>query len=193
MSPNGYPGDATEPLLAQIERFAPGLRERIVAQATRSPAELQTYNANYLGGDINTGANDPLQLAFRPHPALDPYSAGIPGLFICSAATPPGPGVHGMSGFNARPLGAALAGGWGGLGSARRCPATIPEPRAARPIRSRVQRLAPRLRRPRARSRWRPHSTGCNPEQLAPSMRVTCASLATWSGSPAVTTNVTDV
>jgi phytoene dehydrogenase-like protein len=99
--PSGYDGDGEAAILAQLERFAPGLRERIVATATRSPAELAAYNANYVGGDIITGANTPLQIAIRPRLALDPYSTGIPGVFICSAATPPGAGVHGMNGFNA--------------------------------------------------------------------------------------------
>jgi phytoene dehydrogenase-like protein len=99
--PNGYSGDGEKAVLDQIERFAPGLRERIVATSTRSPAELEVHNANYLGGDIVTGANTPWQTLIRPRPALDPYFTGAPGLFICSAATPPGGGVHGMSGFNA--------------------------------------------------------------------------------------------
>ncbi|HET7054349.1 MAG TPA: NAD(P)/FAD-dependent oxidoreductase [Solirubrobacterales bacterium] len=99
--PHGYTGDATEALLDQIERFAPGLRERILARHVRSPAELASYNPNYVGGDIVTGANTPLQSVFRPRIALDPYSTGAPGLFICSAATPPSAGAHGMNGFNA--------------------------------------------------------------------------------------------
>jgi phytoene dehydrogenase-like protein len=99
--PNGYDGDAEGAILDQIERFAPGLRERIVATAARTPAELEAHNPNYVGGDIVSGANSPLQLAIRPRLAADPYSTGIPGLYICSAATPPGGGVHGMGGFNA--------------------------------------------------------------------------------------------
>ncbi len=99
--PHGYTGDATEALLDQIERFAPGLRERILARHVRSPAELASYNPNYVGGDIVTGANTPLQSVVRPRIAIDPYGAGAPGLFICSAATPPGAGAHGMNGFNA--------------------------------------------------------------------------------------------
>lgn len=99
--PSGYDGDGEKAMLDQIERFAPGLRERIVATATSSPAEMEAYNPNYIGGDIATGANDPLQMTFRPRLARDPYSTGVPGLFICSAATPPGGGVHGMGGFNA--------------------------------------------------------------------------------------------
>lgn len=99
--PHGYSGDATDAVLDQVERFAPGLRERIVGQHVRGPAALTRYNANYVGGDITTGANDPLQVAFRPRIARDPYTTGIPGVRLCSAATPPGAGVHGMCGANA--------------------------------------------------------------------------------------------
>ncbi|HWO15873.1 MAG TPA: NAD(P)/FAD-dependent oxidoreductase [Solirubrobacterales bacterium] len=99
--PHGYDGDATEALLGQVERFAPGLRERIVARHVRSPADLAGHNPNFVGGDILTGANTPWQALVRPRLALDPYATGIPGVFICSAATPPGPGAHGMGGYNA--------------------------------------------------------------------------------------------
>jgi len=99
--PSGYTGDATEALLDQIERFAPGLRERIVGKAIRTTSEIARDNANYVGGDILTGANTPLQTVIRPRLALDPYSTGIPGVFVCSAATPPGAGAHGMNGYNA--------------------------------------------------------------------------------------------
>jgi phytoene dehydrogenase-like protein len=99
--PAGYDGDAEQAIIDQIERFAPGFRERIVAAAVRSPGELAARNANYIGGDIITGANTPKQVFFRPRLALDPYSTGIPGVYICSAATPPGAGVHGMNGYNA--------------------------------------------------------------------------------------------
>jgi phytoene dehydrogenase-like protein len=99
--PAGYDGDATDVLLSQIERFAPGLRERIVGQFVRRTAEFPAYNPNYIGGDIITGANTPLQMVVRPRVSLDPYKTGIPGVFICSAATPPGAGVHGMNGYNA--------------------------------------------------------------------------------------------
>ncbi|MGC1853463.1 MAG: NAD(P)/FAD-dependent oxidoreductase [Solirubrobacterales bacterium] len=99
--PNGYDGDATEAVIDQIERFAPGLRERIVARHVRTPADLASYNPNYIGGDIITGANTAQQLLVRPRVALDPYTTGIPGVFICSAATPPGAGAHGMNGYNA--------------------------------------------------------------------------------------------
>ncbi|HET6996963.1 MAG TPA: NAD(P)/FAD-dependent oxidoreductase [Solirubrobacterales bacterium] len=99
--PSGYDGDGEKVVIDQIERFAPGLRERIVATASRSPAELEAGNPNYISGDIICGANTPFQTVVRPRLARDPYSTGSPGLFICSAATPPGGGVHGMSGFHA--------------------------------------------------------------------------------------------
>jgi phytoene dehydrogenase-like protein len=99
--PSGYSGDATEALLDQIERFAPGFRERIVARTVTSPAEIEARNANFVGGDILTGANTPWQTTIRPRLTAMPYATGAPGLYICSAATPPGPGAHGVCGFNA--------------------------------------------------------------------------------------------
>lgn len=99
--PSGYEGDAREAILAQVERFAPGFRERVVASSVRSPADLAAYNPNYVGGDIIAGANTPWQVLIRPRLARDPYSTGIPGVYICSAATPPGAGAHGMNGYNA--------------------------------------------------------------------------------------------
>jgi phytoene dehydrogenase-like protein len=98
--PHGYPGDVSERILDQIERFAPGLRERIVARFVRSPTELAAYNPNYVGGDISTGSNVGLRALIRPRLAADPYATGIPGVYICSAATPPGAGAHGMNGYN---------------------------------------------------------------------------------------------
>jgi phytoene dehydrogenase-like protein len=99
--PAGWAGDASGVIEEQIERFAPGFRDRIVARHVRSVAGMERHNANYVGGDVVTGANDALQLVFRPRVALDPYSLGVPGLYLCSAATPPGAGAHGMSGWNA--------------------------------------------------------------------------------------------
>ena len=99
--PAGYRGDATDAVIGQIERYAPGFRERIVAQARTGPAEWPAYNPNYLGGDILTGANTPRQVLLRPRLTADPYRTGIPGVYLCSAATPPGAGVHGMCGYNA--------------------------------------------------------------------------------------------
>ena len=102
--PNGYSGDATEAIIAQIERFAPGFRERIVGQVVRTTTEFASYNPNYVGGDIMTGAKDIRQLTFGPRTTLSPYRIGVPGMYICSAATPPGPGAHGMCGANAAQL-----------------------------------------------------------------------------------------
>jgi phytoene dehydrogenase-like protein len=99
--PAGFSGDATALIEAQIERFAPGFRDRILARHVRSTAAIEADNPNYVDGDIATGSNDPLQLVFRPRIALDPYALGIPGVYLCSAATPPGAGAHGMCGYNA--------------------------------------------------------------------------------------------
>ncbi|PQP21942.1 phytoene desaturase family protein [Rhodococcus opacus] len=99
--PHGYSGDATAAIVDHIERFAPGFRDRILATHVRSATAMATYNPNYVGGDILTGRNDPLQVVMRPRLALDPYRTGIPGVYLCSAATPPGTGVHGMCGYNA--------------------------------------------------------------------------------------------
>jgi phytoene dehydrogenase-like protein len=99
--PSGYTGDATETIIDQVERFAPGFRDRIVARSVRTPAEVEAANANFIGGDILGGANTPLQTLMRPRIAPVPYWTRIPGVFICSAATPPGAGAHGINGFNA--------------------------------------------------------------------------------------------
>jgi phytoene dehydrogenase-like protein len=97
--PAGYEGDATEAITGQIERFAPGFRERIRATHVSRTADLTRHNQNYVGGDIVTGANDPRQLVFRPRVSLNPYATGAPGAYLCSAATPPGAGAHGMCGY----------------------------------------------------------------------------------------------
>lgn len=99
--PNGHPGDVTEAVVAQIERFAPGFRDRIVATSSRTAPELARYNPNYVGGDISAGANSARQAVLRPRLALNPYGLGVPGVYLCSSATPPGAGVHGMCGANA--------------------------------------------------------------------------------------------
>ena len=99
--PNGSRGDATDAILDHIERYAPGTRDRVVASSAMTPAQFEAYNPNYIGGDVITGANTMLQLAFRPRLSIDPYSVGIDGVYVCSAATPPGAGVHGMCGDNA--------------------------------------------------------------------------------------------
>jgi phytoene dehydrogenase-like protein len=99
--PAGYNGDVRAQIESQIERFAPGFRERVLARHVRSVAQMEAHNVNYVGGDVVTGSNDPRQLVFRPRVALDPYTTGIPGVYLCSAATPPGAGAHGMCGYNA--------------------------------------------------------------------------------------------
>lgn len=99
--PAGWHGDATQLIIDQVERFAPGFAARIRATAVRSTADIERDNANYIGGDIVTGANSPRQLVFRPRPATNPYATGVPGVYLCSAATPPGAGAHGMCGWHA--------------------------------------------------------------------------------------------
>ncbi|MFC4126695.1 phytoene desaturase family protein [Nocardia rhizosphaerae] len=99
--PHGYTGDVTDAIIAQIERFAPGFRERVVGMSTRSAGEFATDNPNYVGGNIMTGAKDIPQLVFGPRKTLQPYDIGVTGHYLCSAATPPGPGAHGMCGANA--------------------------------------------------------------------------------------------
>ncbi len=99
--PHAFPGDATEVVLDHIERYAPGFRDQIVACRSWGPRDLEVYNANYVGGDIATGSNNPLQVVLRPRPTTRPYATGVPGLYLCSAATPPGAGVHGMCGYYA--------------------------------------------------------------------------------------------
>ena len=97
--PNGSAFDMTERIEGQIERFAPGFRERILARSVLTPAELERYNPNYIGGDINGGVQDLWQLFTRPTLRLVPYATPVPGLYICSSSTPPGGGVHGMCGY----------------------------------------------------------------------------------------------
>ncbi|MER5831694.1 NAD(P)/FAD-dependent oxidoreductase [Streptomyces sp. NPDC002130] len=99
--PHGWTGDLTDAIERQLERFAPGFRDRVLARATAGPPEMAARNANYIGGDIASGAVSGLQLLLRPRPTLFPYRTPHPAVFICSSATPPGPGVHGMSGHNA--------------------------------------------------------------------------------------------
>jgi phytoene dehydrogenase-like protein len=99
--PHGYRGDATKAIVAQIERFAPGFRDRLVGTAVRSATAMAKYNPNYVGGDIIGGASSMRQTIFRPRVAIDPYATGISGVYLCSASTPPGAGAHGMCGANA--------------------------------------------------------------------------------------------
>jgi phytoene dehydrogenase-like protein len=99
--PNGSTVDMTERIEGQVERFAPGFRERILARSALGPADLERYNANYVGGDINGGAATLSQLLTRPVARLSPYTTPLPGVFLCSSSTPPGGGVHGMCGYHA--------------------------------------------------------------------------------------------
>jgi phytoene dehydrogenase-like protein len=99
--PNGYTGDATAAIIAQIERFAPGFRDHVVGQTASTTTQFAVHNPNFVGGDIMTGAKDFRQLVFGPRITLSPYRIGVPGMYICSAATPPGPGAHGMCGYHA--------------------------------------------------------------------------------------------
>jgi phytoene dehydrogenase-like protein len=100
--PNGSEADMTEPILDQVERFAPGFRERVLAIAIRTPADLEASNPNYVGGDIAGGRFDLGQLFTRPSLRLfDPYATPDPTIYLCSASTPPGGGVHGMAGWYA--------------------------------------------------------------------------------------------
>jgi phytoene dehydrogenase-like protein len=99
--PHGSDRDFTDRVEAQIERFAPGFRDVVLERAARTAAGLEAYNPNMIGGDINGGAADLGQLLFRPAARLDPYATPVDGLYLCSASTPPGGGVHGMCGFHA--------------------------------------------------------------------------------------------
>ena len=99
--PHNSPVDMTEIIENQIERFAPGFRDCILAKSVKFPADLETYNANYIGGDINGGAGILSQLFTRPIAKINPYAMPTKGLYICSSSTPPGGGVHGMCGFHA--------------------------------------------------------------------------------------------
>ena len=99
--PNDSPVDMSEIIENQIERFAPGFRDCILAKKTFSPRDLENYNANYIGGDINGGAAILSQIFTRPVAKIDPYALPAKGLYVCSSSTPPGGGVHGMCGFHA--------------------------------------------------------------------------------------------
>lgn len=99
--PNGWEGDATDLVEAQVERFAPGFRERVLARSIHAPADLEAWDANLVGGDVNGGALT-LTQTFGPLPStLHPWSTPVDGLYVCSASRPPGGGVHGMVGYRA--------------------------------------------------------------------------------------------
>lgn len=99
--PNGSDVDMTERIERQIERFAPGFRDLVLARVSTSTAEGERHNPNYVGGDITGGAGTLRQTIFRPTVRWNNYRTGTPGLYLCSASTPPGGGVHGMCGYGA--------------------------------------------------------------------------------------------
>jgi phytoene dehydrogenase-like protein len=99
--PNGSDKDMTENIEQQVERFAPGFRDRILARHTFNTSQLEGYNPNYIGGDINGGVIDLAQLFTRPALRSSPYRTSAKGLYLCSSSTPPGGGVHGMCGYRA--------------------------------------------------------------------------------------------
>lgn len=99
--PHDWKGDAADRIEEQVERHAPGFRDRILARSVLGPRDLERRNPNLVGGDIGGGVQDLGQLFFRPTRALRPYRVPVPGLYLCSSSTPPGGGVHGMCGFHA--------------------------------------------------------------------------------------------
>jgi len=99
--PNGSAVNMTAAIERQIERFAPGFGERVLARHVMFPADVEALSANFIGGDINTGRPGLRQLFTRPTPRLNPYATPNRRIYLCSAATPPGGGVHGMCGYHA--------------------------------------------------------------------------------------------
>jgi phytoene dehydrogenase-like protein len=99
--PNGSTEDMTARIEAQVERFAPGFRDCILARHSISPSQLEAHNPTMVGGDMAGGQNDLGQFLFRPFPRLNPYTTPNPRLYLCSSSTPPGGGVHGMCGYHA--------------------------------------------------------------------------------------------
>lgn len=100
-APHGSTANMTAAIEAQIERFAPGFRDTILARHTMTTHDFQQYNPNYVGGDINGGVQNWRQLFTRPAPRWNPYTTPLPAVFLCSSSTPPGGGVHGMCGYHA--------------------------------------------------------------------------------------------
>jgi phytoene dehydrogenase-like protein len=99
--PSGSSRDVSEQIEAQIERFAPGFRDLVLAKTVTTAAEIESHNPNYVGGDINSGAATLAQTLFRPTVSLRPYNTPLLGVYLCSSSTPPGGGVHGMCGLGA--------------------------------------------------------------------------------------------
>lgn len=112
--PHGSTLDMTESIEGQVERFAPGFRDSILARSTRTAMQMEDYNPNYVGGDINGGVQDLWQQYTRPAARWVPYSTPNPQIYICSSSTPPGGGVHGMCGFHAAQAVLARVGEGGG-------------------------------------------------------------------------------
>ena len=102
--PNGWPGDLTGAIEEQVERFAPGFRDTILARSALGPSALEAHDRNLVGGDVNGGVMDLGQLLFRPARRLVPYRTPLEGVYLCSSATPPGGGVHGLNGYAAARL-----------------------------------------------------------------------------------------
>lgn len=99
--PNGSTFDMTARIERQVERFAPGFRDRIIGRHTMNTAAMEAHDANYVGGDINGGVGDLRQFLIRPSRGLHPWKTPVDGLYLCSSSTPPGGGVHGMCGWHA--------------------------------------------------------------------------------------------
>jgi phytoene dehydrogenase-like protein len=99
--PSGSPVDQTETVIATVERFAPGFRDIVVAARGVPAAKLADHNANLVGGDIGVGGNSARRAIAGPTPRVDPWTTPIPRVYLCSSATPPGGGVHGMAGYYA--------------------------------------------------------------------------------------------
>ena len=99
--PNGSTVDMGDAVQAQVERFAPGFGDLVLARTVVTAAQQERYDANYVGGDIAAGATTPWQMVMRPVPRWDPYATPLAGVYLCSSSTPPGPAVHGMSGLHA--------------------------------------------------------------------------------------------
>jgi phytoene dehydrogenase-like protein len=102
--PNASTVDRTDAIEAQLERFAPGFRERVLARHVMSPAALESFDPNLIGGDVGGGAADLRQFIARPTLRTQPWATPTRGLYLCSASTPPGGGVHGMGGWHAARL-----------------------------------------------------------------------------------------
>ena len=99
--PNGLDEDMTAAIENQVERFAPGFKDTVLARHTMNTGQMEAYDPNYIGGDINGGVIDIGQLFTRPALRWSPYKTSAKGIYICSSSTPPGGGVHGMCGYHA--------------------------------------------------------------------------------------------